>query len=1138
MSQQVSMTPKELSYWMINQIYSDRPNTKDWHINIRCIHDVEPYVDPKTGKVKRDTASFFNKNVPLLGFKNEYLRNGGLYDQLYQYNINQNKPSNNYYGVNPRNHRIGNTKKYVAGCLVFCLDLDDNKNYTKEQRLAQINFWIACGYWPSFVCDSGNGYHAYWVMQQLTDASLAEPLLQRIVAITGCKQGGSIWDVTRILRLSGFYNQKRWYAQEHPYCGIIYPEIDWIQKNPDELLRRYSLAEMEYFPCSETSDIERYMTRASKMDGDHNTNLIQLVQASMKHRKHAEIHKNAASIANADGNKVATLEMKQKEFMPTLEVLPPELSDIPFKRGKAGWMKLYCLKGIDGLTPLEEERIAKNTGETDLSASELDYRIIYALVSAKYTKDAIREFWLRPSLKLFRADKEARSPNYFDTTYDKALIAVRNAITGEVDPVEAIRKASVTNHILVHNYETFYKNADNVRHLFNGEIILKRILIDREASQEDEREYLDCEIRCQDVRQEKGFICYKMILPRKAFNSVSAFRSKCRGMMTLLTDKASDLSQFLKHIQYTYQTAPEETFHSRVIYCDGRFVFPKVTIYKDRFDTVDMASMVAEIKNKFPWADKMVADPCNKKQIKELLTESWGHILKVHCPALVCGVMGSIAATAARAIVETLNIGERIAIPTVNLRGGSTKGKSETLALFNKICGFIEPSLIGINNTSFAITRLMDVTNYMPTFIDEFKLADDTQDKVKLIRDLVRRAYTGEDMLRGHRDLSLTAFRVRCSMIISGETQLERIGNVSEFTRVFPVEVGAWRLKNSEEHFDFLADKALFHIGPYFYQYLLNEDKNILHGLLQVCQKQAKIEITPAFGEERTRVGKNLGTLMWGCKIWDRFLDYMVVDVPRFKQTFNLKEVMCHTMSGWALESGHSMKMLDKNMKTVIVARNELFDFLSALANMIQMKHRFVSDLDEKRVYWYKENKRHLYIRFKIAYPIYREYCRSQGYHPIDAPKIKSYISNAAKEGAPWLYRESTQIKIGGLTTRCLSFNRQNLKIAEVWDLHTNEADLEDPESRKPCATDQLFEKTDETGAAPGAAQGAAPVEVETQIKGAALGEVCTMQKVGFVVQPEISSDFIENDQKTQNALSALENLKKFTQDVLPEENP
>jgi hypothetical protein len=1029
-----SKTPKELAYWMLHQLYGDRPNADDWYINIRCIHNEEPTINPTTGKVEEKTKALFNKNIPLRGFKEEFLRVGGLYDQLNQYNINPNKPCNIYFGVNPRNHAVANHKKHCEGSVAFYLDLDDNKNYTKEQRLAQINFWIACGYWPSFVLDSGRGYHAYWVLKGLTNASIAEPLLKRIVAITGCKAGGSTWDITRVLRLPGFYNQKRWYAQDQPYCGIVYPEIAYIEAHPDELMRRYTIEELEYFPVSETKDIERYTTRAASMEGDLNTNLMGLVHAAMKHRRHAELHQSAVQIANEDGVKVGAADSAANKFEPTLEVLPPELNDVPFPRNKAAWMKLYCLKGLEGLTPADQERIIKKTGEPELSASELDYRIIYALVSAKYTKNAIREFWIRPGLKLWRPDKEARSPQYFDMTYDKALVAVRSTIAGTVDPVEMVRKAAITNHILVNNYETFFKSGDSVRHLFNGEIILKRTLVDKQATKEDEREYLDCEIRCLDMRHADGHVKYEMVLPRKAFNSIHLFRSKCRGMMHLLTDKASDLSQFLKHIHYTYPQVPIEDFHSKVVFTGDRFVFPRITIFPDRFDTTDMTSMMTEIKSKFPWADNMVSKPCTKDQIRQIMTRNWDHILNVHCPPLVSAVMGSIAASAARAVVETQDSADQVTVPTVNLRGGSTKGKSLTLTLFNKICGFVKPSLIGINNTNFAITRLMDVTNYMPTFIDEFKLEQGSEDKVRLIRDLVRRSYTGEDMLRGHRDLSLTAFRVRTPMIVSGETQLEQVGNVSEFTRVFPVEVGGWKLSDSEHQFDALSDQPLFQIGPHFYQFLLNEDKEQLLNLLKVCQRKARERITPAFGEERVRVGQNIGALIWGCKIWDRFVASLQINVTKFAKRFDLETMMCDTVSNWALESGQSLHMINKNSERIVVSKNELFDFLNTISDMIQMKHQTVTEYEEKRVSWYKETNKLLYLRIKQAYSIYVIFCLRQGRKPVELSKVNALIASAEKTGAPWYHKRSTQVKIHGTSTRCVAFDLQNLKSTGIWE--------------------------------------------------------------------------------------------------------
>jgi hypothetical protein len=44
----------------------------------------------------------------------------------------------------------------------------------------------------------------------------------------------------------------------------------------------------------------------------------------------------------------------------------------------------------------------------DTSASSLDFAIIYYLAKKCYTRDANREFWRRPSCRLYREDKEAK----------------------------------------------------------------------------------------------------------------------------------------------------------------------------------------------------------------------------------------------------------------------------------------------------------------------------------------------------------------------------------------------------------------------------------------------------------------------------------------------------------------------------------------------------------------------------------------------------------------------------------------------------------------------------------------------------------------------------------------------------------
>ena len=110
--------------------------------------------------------------------------------------------ANVYFGVCPRSDKDGH-KEAVKRCQVVWADID-GKNFPggKEDALiAAGNFAFA----PSFVVDSGNGFHVYWRLTESCSPADAEELMQEIGIHL---KGDSTWDASRVLRVPGSFNVK------------------------------------------------------------------------------------------------------------------------------------------------------------------------------------------------------------------------------------------------------------------------------------------------------------------------------------------------------------------------------------------------------------------------------------------------------------------------------------------------------------------------------------------------------------------------------------------------------------------------------------------------------------------------------------------------------------------------------------------------------------------------------------------------------------------------------------------------------------------------------------------------------------------------------------------------------------------
>lgn len=109
-----------------------------------------------------------------------------------------------YFGVYSREGEKG-TKEFVreATCLFADLDFDKYKNGEGEAKLALSDFPLQ----PSMIVHSGNGLHAYWMLQESIPADLSIERYLRGIAVT-LKSDTTVAEIARILRVPGTFNQK------------------------------------------------------------------------------------------------------------------------------------------------------------------------------------------------------------------------------------------------------------------------------------------------------------------------------------------------------------------------------------------------------------------------------------------------------------------------------------------------------------------------------------------------------------------------------------------------------------------------------------------------------------------------------------------------------------------------------------------------------------------------------------------------------------------------------------------------------------------------------------------------------------------------------------------------------------------
>ena len=143
-------------------------------------------------------------------------------EKFIQTNINENL----YHGVFTREG--GGSKDHVREVVCFFADLDF-KNYLG----GEVEAWDRLKkfqYNPTFIINSGNGFHVYWFLTEAVEPSeKIEPILRGIAQTL--KSDPSVCELARIMRVPGTFNYKHGDKKE---CRII-------EHNPDAV---YNLSDL------------------------------------------------------------------------------------------------------------------------------------------------------------------------------------------------------------------------------------------------------------------------------------------------------------------------------------------------------------------------------------------------------------------------------------------------------------------------------------------------------------------------------------------------------------------------------------------------------------------------------------------------------------------------------------------------------------------------------------------------------------------------------------------------------------------------------------------------------------------------------------------------------------------------------
>ena len=697
-------------------------------------------------------------------------------------------------------------------------------------------------------------------------------------------------------------------------------------------------------------------------------------------------------------------------------------------------MKKYCIKGYEGLTGQERDEICQLFEVDAVSGSELDEKILFFLASQGYTEEACLEFWGRAGIALYRPEKEQKNKNYFSMSYAKALAYARSAIE-QKDKTKTINAQKDKQIMVEHCMTMITKTTGGYETILTGELVLEAKYYDEDAISQTEREWFDIKVH---VRANNETISYSRMIPGEAFAAVSSFKKwGCGEYLRLITNDGSALQCLLRHLEDKYPNVPIRHFHSKIMYKKGKFLFPHYTVTAEGPTLNENNAMFSTLAAKFPVYEWFDGKFFTKDEATAFVRKNWTNLLNFHLPRLVLSMMGTIAITAFKPILEEKLDVSDFNLPTINVRGSSHSGKTETVRKLCKLAGVRDKkNVVSTESTVFAMQRTLEITNFIPLVIDEFKQTEHNTRIIEQVRSMVRRIYSGEMLSRGRSNLDIVTFKLNGSLIIVGEHELERIGDVAEISRVIPINTDEYQPELHVDSYFEVSDVKWEWLAPHFYSSLLRIDPAEAYEEFKQLRKTIVNSLTCSFTGEKIRVGHNLATIWFGVRLWDRFIKSIAPELPSAEETLQPNIHLVEYLKEWAVASEQTLVVKNEVEpdKPKVYANNELLKMIKTVNELFLREDKIIAEAGLKELL-IQENKKEdtLLINLGHFYSIYKEYSRKVDEFVPPKTKMFSLAKAAKTRGEEWIKENNRVVKHKERYARMSVFSLKLLVEMNIW---------------------------------------------------------------------------------------------------------
>lgn len=208
--------------------------------------------------------------------------------------------------------------------------------------------------------------------------------------------------------------------------------------------------------------------------------------------------------------------------------------------------------------------------------------------------------------------------------------------------------------------------------------------------------------------------------------------------------------------------------------------------------------------------------------------------------------------------------------PTLWVHGSHGSGKTTLITqIFWPMFGITDSSPFSSNPTEFTLIKTLSQTSSVPIFMDEYKPND--QSRIMILHRILREHYSGDMLLRGARNMSVTGYRLSSPVVIAGESRPTEAAILERIVTSQPDKVDLEKNRDWHNALNAIRSVELGYFAAPYARFCLGVEmadiyitaKETVTNILKDCEKHVP-----------NRIINNLSAMVLGILSFERFAQH------------------------------------------------------------------------------------------------------------------------------------------------------------------------------------------------------------------------------------------------------------------------